>query len=251
MGAVSFKFDATELNQAIASLSVVSDKLPSEIVNQKSFFIFRDAAEHMQVVEKQTIAVELGAEANSYQLLTKLESGKYSRAKKNLRTFFGQGDGETGDFPLLAAIVQSRASKSGKPSPWAGVSRVVGAQRMADAMQKIYGARQKSRGYFQKGFVNLRYLFKKATRKLATPGASTAPAGRSDHIANGVPAREGARAVATFFVKSTNHDQEDALDKYASPVLQAAFDREASSTAERAAELEYISAIKALGIKVS
>lgn len=245
--AVSFKFDSSELNRELVRLSVLSDKAPADIVNRKSFFIFRDAEKNMKAVEAQTIKDELGAEAASFQLLTRLKSGRYSRSKKNLRTFFGQGAGKDEDFPLLAAIIQARARKSGKPSPWKGKDRQAGAAAMQEAMQKVFSSRQSARGYFKKGFANLRYLFKRATK---ATGNTTPPEGKSDHIANGTIAR-GNRAIATFFVKSTDHDKNDALDKYASPVLQAAFDREASSTAEHVDELEFKDAIKALGIKVT
>jgi hypothetical protein len=58
-------------------------------------------------------------------------------------------------------------------------------------------------------------------------------------------------AMSSFWVKSTSHDTKDALDKYASPVLQAAVDAEAEETFRHEAEEQYKSAIQSFGIKVT
>ncbi len=242
---VNFKFDGSELNEALKKMALVSDKEPAEIVNKKSFFIFRDAAANMKAVSQEEIKTEL--EASSAHQLVRLKSGKYSRAKKHIATFFGGSE-----FPLLAAIVQARARKSGKPSPWSGVTRSEGANRMLDAMRTTYAARQKSRGYFQKGFVGLRYLFRKSWSKATGAAGSIGGVNRLANIADGVPAHSGsAKAVATFFMVSPKHDLKDALDKYASPVLQNAFDKEAGETSRAADEKQFADAIRAVGIKVT
>lgn len=245
---VKFNFDTREFNAALSAMSNVSEELPSKIVNKKTFFIFRSAAKNMKVVEKEQIAKELGAAPA--HVLVKLKNGNYSRAKSRVKNFFGEGD-EKGDFNLLAAIVQSRAKKSGKPSPWAGVDRATGAQRMLEAMRVIYSSRQKARGYFQKGFVSLRYIFKKAWGKAGGDfiGGSV---NKLEKIANGSPAASRqSKAVASFWMVSPKHDIKDALDKYASPVLQRAFDEESEDTFRAAAEKEYKDALKFIGIKVS
>ncbi len=255
-GGVSFKFDMSEMNESLRRLTVVSDKLPSELVNQKSWRIFQKATWWMKAVEKETIQQELGASAALE--LVKLKSGRFSRSKKNIRQFFGQGNG-TGDFPLLAAIIQSRAGKGGKPSPWKGVDRATGANRMLDEMRKVYGARQKSRGYFKACFATLRDVFKQASGKLPFSSASSRGSGTvaslardRGRIADGNPAAKNSSvATASFWIVSPKHDIKNALDKHAALILQRAIDEEASSTAQHAAEKEYRGAIAALGIKVT
>src|SRR5260221_8280190 len=100
--AVYFKFNMAEIDTALARLNVVSNKLPSELVNQKSWRIFQKSVWGMKVVERETIQKELGASAAME--LVRLKSGRYSKNKKNIRQFFGQGDSDQEDFPLAAAI---------------------------------------------------------------------------------------------------------------------------------------------------
>ncbi len=256
MSAVQFKFDASQLQESLKRLAVVSDKLPSEIVNQKGWRIFQKSVWGMKAVSKETIQSELGASAG--HVLVRLKSGKYSRAKKNVRMFFGQGAGDDENLPLAVAILQSRAQR-GSPSPWKGVDRATGAQRMTEALRKFYGARQKSRAFFKATFGVIRDTFKAVSVKssgLAGASDGIPKAGslleRKGKIADAVPARQGSsKAVSTFWLQSPKHDAKDAVDQYAGPVLQKAMDDEASSTAQHAAEKEYKDAIAALGIKVT
>jgi hypothetical protein len=239
---VTIKFDMRELNNALGSLAVVSDKLPSELVNQKSYRVFQKSVWGMKAVEKETIQSELGASAA--HVLVKLKSGKFSRSKKHIQQFFGEGAGQTEGLPLLAAIIQSRAGKGGKPSPFKGKTREAGIAAMKEAMQAVFNARIRSRAFFKATFATLRDIFKGSTA-----GNLEQAKGR---IADALPARKGmAKAKAEFWLVSPKHDIKDALDKYAAPVLQAAMDEEAGETWKHEAELEYKQAIKALGIKVS
>lgn len=262
MSVVNVKFDATELNRALAKLTVVSNKLPSELVNQKGFFIFGRAAKNMKVVEKAKIEAELGA--SPAHVLTLLKNGRYSRAKKNIQMFFGQGAGKTEGFSLLAAIVQARGKRSGKGSPFKGLSRASGEEAMRDAMLLIYNARQKSKGYFRRCFQIAREVYRRRPKevnfsisKLITrevtevfeDGDLMERRGKMADVS--LAQRNEPKAISTFWVKSTERDTKDALDMYAAPVLQDAVDAEAQSTFEHEAELEYKAAIAALGIKVS
>lgn len=258
MPIANIKFDSSEIDSALRNLAVVSDKKPSELVNQKSYRIFQKCVWWAKVTEKETIENELGASAALE--LVKLKSGRYSRAKKNVKSFFGQGDGDQDDFPLAAAIIQSRAGRSGKPSPWKGVDRATGAKNMLDSMRKLYGARQKSRGYFKACFATIRDVFKaKTPKKLpfsdpAGRGSGTVASLARDkgRIADATPAIDGKSiATSTFWIVSPKHDIKDAISKFVEPVLQRAMDEEADSTAEHAAEKEYEDTIRALGIKVS
>lgn len=258
MAEVRFKFNPTELNSALKRLAVVSNKTPAELVNQKGYRIFQKAVWWMKAVEKETIEKELGAAAATQLVRTK--SGRFSRAKKNVRTFFGQGAGNQENFPLAAAIIQSRSGRNCKSSPWKGVDRATGAQRMLDAMRKLYGARLKSRAYFKATFATIRDVFRNSTKKslpFSDPnsrgsGTKQSLARDKGRIADAKPAASrGSFAKADFWLVSPKHDKKDALDKYAAPVLQKAFDAEAGDTWKRAVEEEYKQAIKALGIKVS
>ena len=262
MSVVNINFDATELNQALAKMAVVGDKLPSELVNQKGQFIFSRAAKNMKSVQRETIQTELGASAA--QVLVKLKSGRFSRAKKHVRTFFSAGDSDS-EMPLLAAIIQARSKRSGKPSPWKGVDRATGGKMMLEAMQKVYSARQKSRAYFKRCFAVAREIYRRRPKEIVKFDAAKLfsekitevfevgdlmeRAGKMADVT--LAKKDEPRAVSTFWIKSTERDTKDALDKYAAPVLQAAVDAEAESTFEHAAEREYKDAIKAFGIKVS
>ena len=260
---VNFKFDASEMDAALAKLSLVSDKLPSELVNQKGWRIFQKAVWWMKAVEAETIKTELEASAATELVLVGRRGvGKglrYSRARKNIKMFFGDYSGN--GFPLAAAIIQARSGKegSGKLSPWYGVSRAEGAKRMLDAMRRFYGARQKSRGYFKACFATIRDVFKsrQGSLPMSDPGSRgsgtvSSLARDKGRISDAEPAVKGAKlAKATFWLQSPKHDIKDAMDAHASPVLQAAFDEESEVTFQHAAELEYVQAIKALGIRVS
>ena len=254
--AVSFKFDMTEMNKALASLNTVSNKLPSELVNQKSWRIFQKATWWMPQVSAATISGELGASARLRILKSGARKGQYARSKK--ANFFGQGEGSQDSFPLLAAIVQSR-STSENPSPWKGVNRATGAKQMIDAMKKVYGARQKSRAYFKACFATIRDVFKQSRGSLPfsdpkSRGAGTVASLARDRgrIADAKPATKGtSMATATFWLISPKHDVKNALDKYAAPVLQRAVDEEASSTQQHADEEQFKEAIRVLGIRVT
>ncbi len=263
-GQAAIHFDATELNQALAKLAVVSEKLPSELVNQKGQFIFGRAAKKMKVVERMTIQEELGASAA--QVLVKTKSGRFSRAQKHVHMFFGTGNilEDKGEFSLLSAIVQSRATKDGKPSPWAGVPKEEGARLFQAAAQKIYNARQKSRGYFRRCFQIAANIYRSRPKEIKFSLSKIIGQEVTEVFEEGdlmerrgkmadvkLAEKNKPAALSTFWVKSTERDQKDALDKYAAPVLQESVDAEAESTFEHEAELEYKAAIRALGIKVS
>jgi hypothetical protein len=258
---INVHFDTTELNAALAALYKVSDKTPAALVNQKGGFIFGRASGMMKVVEKSTIQTEL--DASPAQLLVKLKNGKFSKAKKNIKQFFGDAGGDTEGFPLLAAIIQARAGKSGKGSPWKGVDRATGAQRMLDAMRTVFNARISSRGYFRRCFQVAAYAYRKAKlptkfkisklfveKEYPTIGSLSQ---RLGIIAGVTPAREGeSRAISTFWIKTTEHDiGGKGIREHAEPVLQAAFDAEAESTWQHEAEAEYKAVISALGIRVT
>ena len=189
--------------------------------------------------------------------LVRLKSGRFSKNKKNLRSFFGSSNGP----PLLALIIQARAGRRGKDSPWKGVSREEGAQRMLDAMRQVFGARMKSRGFFKAAFATLRDTFRQAAGNRvpfsdsSSRGSGTQTSMKRDagRIAKGSPATatQGARASARFQIISPRHDIKAAIYQYAQPVLQAAFDEEAAWIYQKAAELEYKQAAKLSGIRTN
>ena len=259
--AVKITFDVSELNRALAALNVVSDKLPSELVNQKGFFIFSRAAKNMKVVSKETITGELAQNATVAHDIVRLKSGKASRAKKLTKMFFGMGnivEGQRESFSLMAAIVQSRATKKGK-SFFKGKSKGEGIEAFQTAMRTVFNARIKSRGYFARCFGVAREVYRRANKLKSGKVFSTTDSfnvgslmERRGKMADVTTAKEGqATALSTFWIKSTSRDTKDALDKYAAPVLQAAFDAEAEETFRHEAEEQYKAAIRALGIKVS
>lgn len=257
MPAVNFQFDSSELNAALRRAYLTTDKLPADLVNQKGWRIFQKATWYMPQVSAATIAGELGAGVNLRLLKSGKRKGQFARNKKV--NFFGVGESRTEGVPLLALIIQARTRKSGKRSPWYGVDRATGAQQMRDEMKKIYGARQKSRAYFKACFATIRDVFRRVSNSLPlsdpnSRGSGTVASLARDRgrLADARPAvSRAAFARADFWLVSPRHDLKDAISKHAAPVLQRAFDEEASETWNHAIQKEYIQALRAVGISAS
>jgi hypothetical protein len=255
----TFTVDDREFKDALRRLSNASTKSLSELVNQKAYYINRRAVWYAPEVSKETISTEL----NQAIPLTLIKSGKRFSRSKSLKSVFGAVGNLAKveayrNVPLLALIIQARA-RNGKSSPWAGKTRAAGAAAMLTAMQRVYGARQKSRAYFKAAFATCRDVFRNATKKplpssdSGSLGSGTTKSISRDRgrIGDAKPATRGQKPIATFWIVSPRHDLKEAINTYATPALQRAFDEEAGDTWRKAIELEYKEQCAFLGIKTS
>lgn len=232
----------------------VSKKLPAELVNRAIFSIAIRARNNMPKVEPGTIREEL--EEVKAQELSRLKSGKFSRNKKNIRSFFGSGRSQP---PFLALILNRRANPDYQgpyklqQSPFKGVDRATGAQRMLAAMRRVFSTRLSSTGYFKTAAAAIMFLFRAANRGQGPAPVDTGAGGsisrRIGKIAGGRPAT-GNNARATFWIAAPEPDSQsgrDAIYKIAEPIWQQAMDEEGKLILKRAIEKEYAAAARAAG----
>jgi len=251
---VTFKVNRTQMDRALRSMAIVSNRLPHLLVNQAVHRASQKAVWYVPVVSAERISAEWGEEKRMDQV--KLKSGRFSRAKKHIKSFFRH--------PGLAKWVHWRLAHGHKvlgysSSPFKGVSRAEGAQRMLEVVRRIFGAKQKSRGYFKAAFATLRDAFKRAAggripfSSAASRGSGTQKSLARDlgRIASASPARagQGYRARATFAIISPRHDIKGAIYKYAQPAIQRGFDEEAAFLMKKSFELELRKAARAAGIR--
>ena len=259
--AFSIRVNRREMDIALSRLRIFSNQLPSKLVNQAAYRVNQKAVWYVKTVSRETIATEL----NQAMPLKLIKSGKkFSRNKAAKSTFGNLGnlakEESYAGIPLLALIIQARAKK-GHPSPWKGVSRAIGAKKMLEKMQQVYGARQKSRAYFKACFATIRDAFKRAaggkipfstgiSRGSGTQKSMARDLGR---IANVTPATsgQGKKARAIFEIISPRHDIKDAIFKYAQPALQRGFDEEAAFLLKKSFELETRQFCRDAGIKTN
>src|ERR1035441_9032646 len=157
-GSISFRVDSTQFDQALRQYAALSKRTPAEVCNKKAYYIVRRAIWHTHKADFATMREQLG-ESKAMELHL-IKSGKrFSRSKKNIKSFFGQGDGTQG-APLLAMIIQARAGRGGEASPWKGGTRAAGAALMLAAMRTVWNARARSIGFIKSGWITARELFK-------------------------------------------------------------------------------------------
>lgn len=260
--AFSIKVDHREMDAALKRLYLFSKWAPAKLVNHAAYRSNQKAVWYAPAVTAATIATEL----NQAVELRRIKSGKrFARGKKQ-NAFGNLGNLARTEVnqsvPLLALIIQAR-SGPGKShrSPWAGVTRAIGAANMIEKMRKVYGARQKSRAYFKACFATVRDIFKKAAgNKIpfsdsASRGSGTVNSMARDvgRIANATPATEaqGYKARAIWEIISPRHDIKQAIFKHAQPAIQRGMDEEARFLLKKSFELELRNFCKSAGIKTS
>lgn len=231
--AVTFRWNSTQFDLALNRYAALSKKTPAEICNKKAYYIVRRAIWYTRKADIGEMREQLG-ESKAMELHL-IKSGKrFSHSKKNIKSFFSQGDGTQG-APLLAMIIQARASRGGKASPWKGVSRAVGAAKMLEKMRQVWNARARSVAFIKSGWIQARELFKQFSgggRGLPpNEPASTGPKQIGVAKGGGTLASAIWKAKAVFWNSaSANHDHKEATIKYGEPALQQAFDEEYDST---------------------
>jgi hypothetical protein len=233
-GYVTFRVNSSQFDAALRQYAALTSKVPSEICNKKAYFIVRRAIWHTRKADIATMREQLGE--HKAMELHRVKSGKrFSRDKKHIKSFFSQGDGNQG-APLLAMIIQARARRGGKGSPWKGVTREVGATRMLEAMRKVWNARVRSVAFIKSGWIAARDAFKQFSGGSRGLPPSEGPAVGGPKVigqAKGgasVASKTG-RAKAVFWnTASTKRDHKGALMHYGKPALQRAFDEETEDT---------------------
>ena len=250
--AVTFRCDTGQFDLALRQYAALTSKTPAEICNKKAYFIVRRAIWHTRKADIEEMREQLG-ESKAMELHL-IKSGKrWSRDKKNIKSFFSQGDGNQG-APLLAMILQARAGKSGKASPWKGKDRKSGAAAMLEWMRKVWNARVRSIAFIKSGWIDAREKFKpfgSGGRGLPpNEPASTGPKQIGVPKGGGTLSSVIWKAKAVFWNSaSAKRDHKQATFKYGEPALQQAFDEETDDTMQQV-EKRLKEHAKACGIKV-
>jgi hypothetical protein len=224
-----------EFTRTLNQYAGLTKKTPSEICDKKSYYIIRRAIWHTHKADIEEMREQLG-ETKAMELHN-IKSGKrFSRSKKNIKSFFSTGAGDQG-VPLLAMIIQKRAGHSSKGSPWKGVSRASGAARMLEAMRHVWNARARSIAFIKSCWIPARELFKGRAGGggRGLPPSEGAAIGGPKVIGvpkgGGTPASVVWKAKAVFWNSaSTKRDHKGAVFQYGEPALQQAFDEETADT---------------------
>jgi hypothetical protein len=197
-------------------------------INKKAYYVARKAIWFTRKVAPETISREL--EEGKASVLTKLKSGKFSKAKKNVRSFFGNTSSRA---PLLALIVQSRYPNSkGERSPWFGRSRSAGAAYMLAEMRKVFGARMRSIAFIKAGWINARNVMERSftgSRK-GLPASEKFLQTYVGKLGGATPATAGLLQAKIWNDANARRDHKAALDTYGGEGLQKAMMDEAADT---------------------
>ena len=119
---------------------------------------------------------------------------------------------------------------------------------MKIAMQRVLGARLRSKGYFRACASAVMTVFRVATGQAVSNLGKRSAVGR---LGDGKIATGTGSSAATFWVSGTRPDEKKrALFSIAEPAWQAALNAEAQSLEAYAAAREYKNAMRAVGLKV-
>lgn len=155
---VAVKWDQSRLDAALKARIAVGRRTPAQVVNTAAFWIAVNTKNDMPFTTQERIDTEL----NVAVPLVKMKSGRFSRDKRRVKKVFGAVGNlalnpKYAAVPLLALIIQARVGNPDAPfplaqSPWKGVSRAIGAQRMLAMMRRIFAARHSSTHFLQIGW---------------------------------------------------------------------------------------------------
>ena len=202
-------------------------------LNKKAYYVARKAIWFTRKVAPETISREL--QESKATELHKVRSGRrYSQAKSNVKSFFGS----YGQAPLLALIIQKRATQNWTSgdffgrSPWYGKSRSAGAAAMLKAMRKVFGARMRSIAFIKAGWINARNVMERSF----TGSRKGLPAGEKflqtyvGKLGGATPATAQSLRATIWNDANARHDHKHALDVYGGEGLQKAMADEAADT---------------------
>lgn len=225
MQSAEMTWDQRLFDRTLRDYMRISSRTTAQIINTKAYYIARRALWYTAKASPEKVRLALGESKAMMQV--RLKSGKFSKSKRHLKSFFAKGEGRT-KAPLLALIVQKQRRLEGKPSPWKGKTRTAGAAAMLEAMRKAFQARMRSIGFLKAGWLPaIRTL-----SRFADLGAPFAPIDARQYgrpKGRATPGKEGWRPIAEIENMATTYrDKKGALIKFGGPALQQAFDEEAA-----------------------
>jgi len=218
---INLKIDDREFQQTLREYVMVSKRTIPEIVNTKAYYIVRRAIYETPKADKMVIGKSLAGLIYAY----KDTKGGARRMLKTV-TRYGRWNQAT-QVPLAALLVNWKRGQMGKAGLYG--------QNMAAAVKGFIASRQRSVAFIRSGWLPaLRILapFVKNKAGAAPLDSETKQYGRARGRAT--PASEGFHVSATI-VNAIGEGAKDAdakaaaLDKYAQPALQRAFDAEEAS----------------------
>lgn len=282
---VTLRLKGDGLRVGLRQLAANSSRLPDYLANKACKFIAKRAAADMPRVPVSRMDEEL----NTAVALVKAKRGnRFLRGLKfqrGNRVFGNLGPDraykpEYANVPLLALIVQAQSNPESRfnqltgsvharaASPFKGVSRAEGRQRMLDAMRRVLNARHSSGGFFKLCALAVQYGFDYAIRRLPKSfsrmgaqefggvdmdlAASGNVSKKLGKVAGVTPAQNGSGRAA-FWVATTEADTKGtpggSLQRVIEPVWQRAVDAEVESIRRQIAA-DYTATIRASGFKV-
>ena len=235
--AVQVKVNEREWRDTIRQYQKVSRRTNKEITDAKAFFVARGAIDETHKANKLAIGKELSQVVYNFQ-----NTATGSRRSFKTVTRFGRF-GQTHQVPVAALLINWKRGQMGKPGLFG--------EAMKRAVQHFIANRQRSVAFLRSGWLPaLRILspFVKSKAGAAPLDAETKRHGEGKGSAT--PASEGAKArtVIVNAVGESGHHSE-AVEKYAVPGLQKAFDNERKSMLEYI-EKKMVAAAKSVGIRV-
>lgn len=275
---VNLRLNRASFDPALRRLGAISRRLPHELLNKQLYHVAARARRLMPVVT----AAQISGELAEYKVTVRSYSRKgklLGKGKATASFFDSNGTSRGKPVPLLALIISARV-RSGTTrqpgmsnynkrtgmvfaitkSPWAGVKRAIGAERMRAAMLRVHSARRKSSGFYKVCAHAVMFLFRNAMSGTKAPpmdgggdsGVGGSVSSRLGRIAGGSPATPGLVATASFWVADTEPSSKGGtmgLQRIAEPVWQQALNDEASGMM-REAEKRYAEAIREAGFTV-
>lgn len=212
MGLKTVHLDTGEFKRTMQQYKQFSRRNLSQALNTKLFYIGRRAT-----VETPAYPEHVWAEFQAAVIL-RFSKRKGGLVKTNQRSF----NRMSGDVPRLAAIINARRRKAGKKG--------LEGPQMAEAMQKVFGARVRSVAYLKSGWLpGVEQLEPYADRGGRPP---------IDRRAKRYGRAKGGASVARPYWVSTaaiwntafsKRDHKEGFIKYGLPALQRAFDAEIAS----------------------
>ena len=240
MADVKFQIDpasVSKFNKTLSDLFYLQKRSAPNFLNKKGYSIALKARKYTpkttatQIEAGLTKDIEVSSKMQEHITST----GKISAAKKYIVKSFSQQS--TGEVPLMVAIIQSRSNPKSPnyrgPSPWYGVPRALGAERMNEAIRRFLGARRSSAGFYGAGWLAAIMGLRRAYKGNDLPPMSDSDAKKMKNVlrlGSFVPATETKPEVTIINDAISRFDKRgNAVVRIGEKALMKAMDEEASS----------------------
>lgn len=228
------RWDQSVFDRTLADYMKISTRTLAEIVNNKAYYVARKALWFTRKADAGSIRSSLGEIRRRGQVV-KSARGSLISYRFTIKTTHLQlhDSNRYADVPLAALLVQSKAAKAGRRSPWFGRNRAAGAAAMTAAIRNLIVARLRSVAYLKSGWLPSIKLFGSAVAdKSGLPPIEGKQTGRPK--GRGEKAKPGfiVRASIENFARTIKDPRYEALTRHGAPALQRAFDDEAQSMRE-------------------